>query len=323
MTTTPPDSRTAEERAEKAWDSANKFTYGGEALSPRQQFLAGFRARDGDFSRLNRIIAADIEEFARYREKITEKDAEIAELKESHREEMKRALRQDLELSHAVKTAEANGIRPEIAFAVYHTKRRYRATIDTLKAELAAKDAEIAEWKTKETAFENAKFLVVKLSEEITALKAQRDTLKAELAALHADLAAMQSQRDELTAELSEARRMTKINVEIYCEEINALKSQRDVTKEANEGWAKRCTALEAELADLRKRGEFLREALERIKKGTHDPTPTCMSMKTPFGVEFGPPRTGGWQGYVTEIIETHAEIARAALADSQKGDGK
>lgn len=74
--------------------------------------------------------------------------------------------------------------------------------------------------------------------------------------------------------------------------------------------------ALSLPLPQAVQRVEAMERALRRIAKGTHEDHPTCMGL--PNG-EFGPPRTGGWEGWAREIAETHKQIAREALDEIGK----
>lgn len=56
---------------------------------------------------------------------------------EEHESAMREALTLDLSLKKAVEEADKRGLRPEIAFAVFHTKRRYSEEIAELKKKLS------------------------------------------------------------------------------------------------------------------------------------------------------------------------------------------
>jgi hypothetical protein len=67
-----------------------------------------------------------------------------------------------------------------------------------------------------------------------------------------------------------------------------------------------------AALLKILDRLERFEEALNQIARGTHEEHPTCITIET--GFEFGPPRTGGWEGWAREIRSENMKIARAAL---------
>lgn len=73
----------------------------------------------------------------------------------------------------------------------------------------------------------------------------------------------------------------------------------------------------------MRKRMERLEEALKRIAAGTHEEHPTCCAIpKSNWAfhhIEFGPPATGGWEGWARDIDATHKMIAREALDAGEK----
>lgn len=63
---------------------------------------------------------------------------------------------------------------------------------------------------------------------------------------------------------------------------------------------------------ELQEKLSVARAALENIAKGTHEEFPTCMIGKN--GFDYGPPRTGGWEGWARELRACNIEIAREAL---------
>lgn len=70
--------------------------------------------------------------------------------------------------------------------------------------------------------------------------------------------------------------------------------------------------AREPEIKELQEKLSVARAALENIAKGTHEEFPTCMIGKN--GFDYGPPRTGGWEGWARELRACNIEIAREAL---------
>lgn len=67
------------------------------------------------------------------------------------------------------------------------------------------------------------------------------------------------------------------------------------------------------ELLDTKAKLAIAVEALERIARGTHEEHPTCMLNEKPEN--FGPPRTGGWEGWAREMREINIQLASKALA--------
>lgn len=87
--------------------------------------------------------------------------------------------------------------------------------------------------------------------------------------------------------------------------EIKELQSELSTHIDMLERTSKECMKLQEKLS-------VARAALENIAKGTHEEFPTCMIGKN--GFDYGPPRTGGWEGWARELRACNIEIAREAL---------
>jgi hypothetical protein len=75
-------------------------------------------------------------------------------------------------------------------------------------------------------------------------------------------------------------------------------------------------------LLRLERENTTLREALIdiSIRGSGHEDNPTCMTCTGPFGNQYGPPRTGGWEGWAREIQQSVRAKAQAALDRVEAG---
>ncbi len=138
--------------------------------------------------------------------------------------------------------------------------------------------------------------------------------------------------RDGEVEELKEYTPLPALEkIEALKAELAAMKSQRDVTKEANEGWAKQCTELKAELADLRKRGEELLAEVKASRSCIQAMRKQCLCSRfTTKGFDYGEehkhlgkPKQGSRWLTPTDLADVYlmnTKEVTAALADSQKG---
>ncbi len=88
--------------------------------------------------------------------------------------------------------------------------------------------------------------------------------------------------------------------------------------KEELKGWQNPTEYISVEekdtiVSELERKLERASDALKIIFRGTHEEHPTCMLID---GKNFGPPRTGGWEGWAKEIDHLHRKIAGEALSE-------